>query len=57
VACHVAHGTSAQMTTLAGQANRVFVEAGAASSVLLRMDNRSLCLRCHATAVGFTVAP
>jgi predicted CXXCH cytochrome family protein len=57
VACHVAHGTTAQMTTIAGQANQVFVETGVSSSVLLRMDNRSLCLRCHASTVGFTVAP
>lgn len=57
VACHVAHGTAAQMTTVAGQANRVYVEASAASSTLLRMDNRSLCLRCHASTVGYTVAP
>lgn len=57
VACHVSHGTAAAMTTTAGQANRVFVEAGTASSTLLRMDNRSLCLRCHANTVGFTVAP
>jgi predicted CXXCH cytochrome family protein len=27
------------------------------NSTLLRMDNRSLCLRCHAGNVNFTVAP
>lgn len=57
VACHVAHGTAAQMTTMAGQANQVYKQAGTASSVLLRMDNRSLCLRCHGSNVGFTTAP
>jgi predicted CXXCH cytochrome family protein len=60
VACHVAHGTAAQMTTMAGQANQVYIQSGALatpSSVLLRMDNRSLCLRCHASSVGFTTAP
>jgi hypothetical protein len=51
VACHVSHGTAAQMTTLA--------DAGslAHGSVLLRMDNRSVCLRCHANTVNFVVGP
>jgi hypothetical protein len=57
VACHVSHGTAAQMTIFAGRANQVYLEAGVSSSTLLRMDNRSLCLRCHAGDVGFTVAP
>jgi predicted CXXCH cytochrome family protein len=39
------------MTTLANGASL------AADSALLRMDNRSTCLRCHAGAVNFTVAP
>ena len=51
VACHVAHGTAAQMTTLSTGA------ALSADSALLRMDNRSICLRCHASSVNFTVAP
>jgi predicted CXXCH cytochrome family protein len=51
VACHTAHGTSAQMTALANGASL------AADSALLRMDNRSTCLRCHAGDVNFTVAP
>ncbi|MBI5945396.1 MAG: cytochrome c3 family protein [Chloroflexi bacterium] len=52
VACHVSHGTTAAMTTpLATNASL------AADSALLRLDNRSMCLRCHAGAVGFTVAP
>ena len=55
VACHVAHGTTATMTTLASSAS--LVPNPTNNSVLLRMDNRTLCLRCHAGAVGFTVAP
>jgi predicted CXXCH cytochrome family protein len=51
VACHVAHGTASQMTPLASGASL------ATGSVLLRMDNRSLCLRCHADTVNFTVGP
>jgi predicted CXXCH cytochrome family protein len=51
VACHTAHGSSAQMTALANGASL------AADSALLRMDNRSICLRCHASNVNFTVAP
>jgi cytochrome c553 len=51
VACHVAHGTAATMTTLASGASL------AADSALLRLDNRSTCLRCHASSVNFTVAP
>lgn len=51
VACHVAHGTAAQMTALASGASL------SADSALLRMDNRSLCLRCHAGDVNFTVGP
>ena len=57
VACHVAHGTSSVMTNTAGAANQVFAETALRSSTLLRMDNRSLCLRCHASNVGFTVGP
>ena len=51
VACHTAHGTAATMTALANGASL------AADSALLRMDNRSTCLRCHASSVNFTVAP
>jgi hypothetical protein len=58
VACHTAHGTTSQMTNLASintlKPNNV---SGVDNSVLLRMDNRSLCLRCHADTVGYTVAP
>jgi cytochrome c553 len=52
VACHVAHGTSAQMSAFAAGET-----LAANSSVLLRMDNRSICLRCHASAVNFVVGP
>jgi predicted CXXCH cytochrome family protein len=63
VACHVAHGTSAQMTTFAGTAdplpNPPMGGGGslAGGSTLLRMDNRSICLRCHAGTVNYTVGP
>jgi Zn-finger protein len=57
-ACHVAHGTSAAMTILASDATLTAVAGpDVNNSVLLRMDNRSLCLRCHAGNVNFTVAP
>lgn len=57
VACHVAHGTTASMTNLASVNTLVPLVAPATTdnSVLLRMDNRSLCLRCHTP--NFTVAP
>lgn len=51
VACHVAHGTTAAADALASNASL------ATGSVLMRMDNRSICLRCHAGAVNFTVGP
>ena len=51
VACHVAHGTTAASTALASSATL------AGDSALLRLDNRSVCLRCHASTVNFTVAP
>jgi len=59
VACHVAHGTTAAMTALASANTLVPLTAPATTdnSVLLRMDNRTICLRCHATTVNFTVAP
>jgi predicted CXXCH cytochrome family protein len=58
VACHVAHGSSADMTALASGATLVpDVAPVGGNSVLLRMDNRSVCLRCHANTVNFTVGP
>lgn len=51
VACHVAHGTTAASTALASSATL------AGDSALLRLDNRSVCLRCHASSVNFTVGP
>jgi predicted CXXCH cytochrome family protein len=50
MACHVAHGTSAVMTTLA-------LDDLTNDSAMLRMDNRSICLRCHASSVNYTVGP
>jgi predicted CXXCH cytochrome family protein len=58
VACHTAHGTTSAMTAFASDATMAAVAgADVNNSTLLRMDNRSLCLRCHATTVNFTVAP
>jgi hypothetical protein len=59
VACHVAHGTTSVMTALASSNTLVPLATGVTTnnSVLLRMDNRSLCLRCHASDIGFAVAP
>jgi predicted CXXCH cytochrome family protein len=58
VACHVAHGTSAQMTAFASDATLAAVAGNDTNnSVLLRMDNRSVCLRCHASTVNFVVGP
>jgi predicted CXXCH cytochrome family protein len=56
VGCHVAHGTSAQMTAFASGATFA-TQAGGNNSALLRLDNRALCLRCHASTVGFVVTP
>lgn len=57
-ACHVSHGTSSAMTSLASDATLTAVAGNDVNnSTLLRMDNRSLCLRCHASTVNFTVAP
>lgn len=50
-ACHVSHGTTSASTVLASSATL------AGDSALLRMDNRSVCLRCHASTVNFTVGP
>jgi cytochrome c553 len=51
MACHVAHGTSAASVAFASNATL------SGDSALLRMDNRSICLRCHASTVNFTVKP
>jgi len=51
VACHVAHGTTAAASTLAASATL------SNDSALLRMDNRAICLRCHAGNINFTVGP
>lgn len=51
VACHVSHGTTSAATALAAGATLTH------DSALLRMDNRSICLRCHASSVNFTIAP
>ena len=58
-ACHVSHGSSAAMTSFASDATLTadLTTPELDNSTLLRMDNRSLCLRCHAGTVNFTVAP
>jgi hypothetical protein len=61
VACHVAHGTTASMTAYASSTEGTLAQGAGYpaidNSVLLRMDHRSMCLRCHAGAVGFVVGP
>lgn len=47
LSCHNAHGTAAQATSLSTSASY------AASSALLKADNRAACIRCHATTVNF----
>jgi predicted CXXCH cytochrome family protein len=49
VNCHVAHGTSAAMTTTLAQ--NATLATG--SSILLKYDNRSICVDCHATSVNY----
>jgi predicted CXXCH cytochrome family protein len=51
MACHVAHGTTAASNAAASSATL------SGDSALLRMDNRSICLRCHASGVNYTIAP
>jgi hypothetical protein len=68
--CHVSHGTAAVADTNAadGVDASSAVNVGLIStlnvggslhggSVLLRMDGRTLCIRCHASAVNFTTVP
>jgi hypothetical protein len=47
VDCHNAHGTSAVATTRASGASY------AGGSVLLKADNRAICVRCHGVDVNF----
>jgi len=57
VACHVAHGTSAVSDPQPGNgvnADTAGVGSLAGGSVLMRMDGRTICLRCHASSVNFT---
>jgi predicted CXXCH cytochrome family protein len=63
VACHVSHGTTATMSVLAGTADSAAALAAgnrdgaslAGGSTLLRLDNRSVCIRCHFADVNFVV--
>lgn len=56
-ACHVAHGTSSNPDPAPGNgvdAGTAGVGSLAGGSILLRMDGRTVCLRCHASSVNFT---
>jgi predicted CXXCH cytochrome family protein len=55
VACHVSHGTSAQADADTLTAPNASAASLATGSVLLRMDGRTICLRCHASTVNFNV--
>ena len=68
--CHVSHGTSALADAVAADGvdagSQVNLATIATSnlggslhggSVLLRMDGRTLCIRCHSTDVNFTTIP
>ena len=57
VACHVAHGTASAADSVATDGVNASTASLAGGSVLLRMDGRTICLRCHASSVNFTVAP
>jgi predicted CXXCH cytochrome family protein len=59
-ACHVAHGTSAladPQPSNGVDASAIGVGSLAGGSVLMRMDGRTICLRCHASTVNFVVGP
>lgn len=49
IQCHVAHGTSAQANGAQSSTmpTPLGVAGGATNSVLLRVDNRGICLMCH----------
>jgi len=47
VDCHNAHGTSATASALSSSASY------ATGSVLLKADNRAICVRCHAGAINY----
>jgi predicted CXXCH cytochrome family protein len=56
--CHVAHGTAASAMTATIVANPITDPNNngsslAGDSVLLRMDGRTICLRCHANSVNY----
>lgn len=54
VDCHVAHGTSSVMTTT----NTTYASASLTSgSILMKLDERSICLKCHSHDVNFQFAP
>lgn len=54
VDCHVAHGTSAVMTATNATYPGASLTTG---SILMKLDERSICLKCHAKDVNFAFAP
>ncbi|HEY5975404.1 MAG TPA: hypothetical protein VIU41_11730, partial [Geobacteraceae bacterium] len=52
--CHVAHGTTAVMTNT----NTEFPSASLTTgSILMKTDERSICLKCHGHSVNFGYLP
>lgn len=54
--CHVAHGSSAQMGAYSGSVawpDAATAPNGNHRSSLLRLDNRGVCVACHANKAGF----
>ncbi len=51
VDCHNAHGSSATVTTLASDP----LSGINGDSSLLKLDNREMCITCHASSVDFTL--
>lgn len=54
VDCHVAHGTSSVMTNT----NTIYPTASLTTgSILMKLDERSICLKCHGHSVNFNYLP
>lgn len=54
VDCHVAHGTSAVMTVTNATYPGASLTTG---SILMKLDERSICLKCHGHDVNFAYTP
>ena len=61
VDCHVSHGSSASMDSLAQSASLTSLAGGSnfagVDSDLLKLDNRSMCATCHGTGINFQFTP